>query len=332
MSESVARHGIDLFAKALADSHGVDEPQIIFYGGEPLLNLAVMKKTFGYIEQLKERGRLPGNTSITVNTNGTLINNDVITAFKSAENLNVAISLDGPKDVHDACRKYHHSGGTYDDIMKGYQKLADSGIGVGFCCTISRHNVDRLEEIAHWFVDELSATSMGFNILIENPRVDEMRGDIETYARMVTEKIIKCFLFFRERGVHEDRIMRKVNAFVDGYVYYYDCGGCGQQIVVAPDGQIGVCQGYCGTKKYFVKPDSQFNPLKHPIWELWCYRSPLFMPQCKNCIALSICGGGCPYSADQRHGSIWELDDVFCVHAKTTAEFLIQDLIRQTSS
>lgn len=53
------------------------------------------------------------------------------------------------------------------------------------------------------------------------------------------------------------------------------------------------------------------------------------MPQCRDCIALSVCGGGCPFSADERNGSIWELDDIFCVHAKKTTEFLIKDLISQ---
>ena len=51
------------------------------------------------------------------------------------------------------------------------------------------------------------------------------------------------------------------------------------------------------------------------------------MPACRDCIALSVCGGGCPYSADLRHGSIWALDDVFCVHATATVEFLLKNLI-----
>ena len=123
-----------------------------------------------------------------------------------------------------------------------------------------------------------------------------------------------------------------INAFVDGYVYYNDCGGCGEQIVVTPDGMVGPCHAYCGNRKYFIRPDKSFNPYAHPIWEEWKFRSPLFMEQCRNCIALSICGGGCPYSADQRNGSIWELDDAFCIHAKATAEFLIKDLIEKMSS
>jgi uncharacterized protein len=331
MSEETARFGVDLFAKSLKRSSGIEEPQIIFYGGEPLANFAVVEKTLAYINRLKTEGKLPPSTSVTINTNGTLINEKIVSVLKRVEKLNVAISLDGPKEIHDLCRKYHSGGGTYSDIMKGYRLLVDNNIEAGFCCTISRYNVDHLEEIAKWFVDELGAKSIGFNLLIESNGIKNVRGNIEAYAQKAARQIINCFRFFRERGVYEDRIMRKVNAFVDGYIYYHDCGGCGQQIVVSPDGMVGVCQGYCGTKKYFVYPDTTFDPLEHPIWEQWRYRSPLYMPQCRDCIALSVCGGGCPYSADMRHRSIWELDDIFCVHAKATVEFLIRDLIERTS-
>lgn len=164
--------------------------------------------------------------------------------------------------------------------------------------------------------------------MIENPNADESRGDLMTYAEEVSGALIECFKFFRERGIHEDRVMRKVEAFEQGRIYYYDCGGCGQQLVVTPDGLIGVCQGYWGGK-YFISPDEDFNPLTHPVWDEWRRRSPLAMPECKQCIALSLCGGGCPYSADRRHGSIWALDEVFCVHAKKTVRFLLKDLLSQ---
>ncbi|PIT90274.1 MAG: hypothetical protein COU22_03120 [Candidatus Komeilibacteria bacterium CG10_big_fil_rev_8_21_14_0_10_41_13] len=329
MDKSTAKAGIDLFAKAFMASHGITEPQIIFYGGEPTVNLTVLEYSIDYINTLKLRGKLPGNTSITLNTNGTLINSEVVRILRKANNLNVAISLDGPAHIHDVCRPYHNQKGSFQDIMAGHKILLSSGIEAGFCCTISRYNVGRLEEIAHWFVEELGCKSMGFNIMIENTEATNLRGETEVYATQAAQGIIQCFRFFREVGVYEDRVMRKVNAFVDGDVYIYDCGGCGQQLVVSADGLVGVCQGYCGTKKNFIDLNASLDPLNNPLWDEWRNRSPLSMPQCKDCIALSVCGGGCPYSADTRHGSIWSLDDVFCVHAKATIRFLLQNLIEE---
>lgn len=331
MSMETARFGIDLFAKSLNENVDI-EPQIIFYGGEPLINFSVVEGGLSYIENLKGKEELPQSTSITINTNGTLINKKIVSVLRKVKNLNVALSLDGPKEVHNQCRKYRNGRGTFEDVMRNYRLLTQNEINVGLCCTISKYNVDQLEEISKWFVNELRVTSISFNILIETNEIESVRGDISTYAANTAKQIINCYRFFREKGVYEDRIMRKVNAFVDGYVYYNDCGGCGEQIVVTPDGMVGPCHAYCGSRKYFIRPDKSFNPYAHPIWEEWKFRSPLFMEQCRNCIALSICGGGCPYSADQRNGSIWELDDAFCIHAKATVEFLVKDLIEKMSS
>lgn len=332
MKVVTAKAGIDLFVSALSRSDDVEEPQIIFYGGEPLSNFHVVREALDYIAQLKRDGDLPQSTSITINTNGTLITPEIAAVLKNVENLNIAISLDGPEEVHNLCRPYHSGLGTYVDVVRGYRLLSEAGVGAGLCCTISRFNIDHLQEITRWFIEEFNVQSMGFNILIESLAVPEVAGELDTYSRKVAAQLISCFKILRDAGIYEDRFMRKVNAFVDGKIYYYDCGGCGQQIVVSPDGMVGVCQGYCGSKKYFVKPDETFDPLNHPIWKEWRRRSPLSMPQCKDCIALGLCGGGCPYSADMRRGSIWELDDVFCVHAKETTTFLIHELTEQMTT
>ena len=105
-----------------------------------------------------------------------------------------------------------------------------------------------------------------------------------------------------------------------------DCAGCGGEIAVAPGGEIGVCHGAVGAKDYFVPLTPQLDPHVHPYWLEWRSRSPFNMPECIDCVALGICGGGCPYEAFLQKGSIWALDERFCVHAKITLKFLIQDL------
>jgi len=327
MSVDIAQKAIDLFAKCLSDGCSVDEPQIILYGGEPFINPNVLEFVLGYITKLKNEGRLPNNTSVTVNTNGTLITKSMVDVLKGFDKLTVALSLDGPKSIHDLCRPYHNGKGTFEDVMRVFSLLKSNGINPGLCCTISKYNVDDLLGIAKWFVTDLGIRSLGFNIMIDNTHSGALCGDVHDYAVKVSEKLIECFKYFREVGVYEDRMMRKVNSFVDGMLYLYDCGGCGQQIVIAPDGSTGVCQGYLGTRKYFLPPEEVVDPLSHEQWSEWRLRSPLNMSQCSNCIALGICGGGCPFNAHMRNGSIWSLDEVFCVHAKASTKFLIDDLV-----
>ena len=155
--------------------------------------------------------------------------------------------------------------------------------------------------------------------------------DREDYAERVADKLISCFLISRERGIYEDRIMRKVKSYVEGRIYFYDCGGCGGQMVISPDGQVGVCQAYCGTKKYFVPLTDDFDPATHPFWQEWRKRSPISMPQCVDCVALGNCGGGCPFAAETKTGSIWNVDDSFCFFSQKVINFLVKDLMDKLS-
>jgi uncharacterized protein len=181
-----------------------------------------------------------------------------------------------------------------------------------------------MEEVIRWVDSELNAKGMGFNILIDNT-IQKPEGDC--YADIVAEELIKSFKIARELGIYEDRMMRRVNNFIDKAPVLSDCGGCGLQIVVSPDGKIGVCQAFCGKKDFFVsEPFETFNPEQHLFWKQWRKRSPFSNEFCKKCIALGNCGGGCPYNAYKISGSIDTIDERFCAHAKATTYFLIQDL------
>lgn len=65
---------------------------------------------------------------------------------------------------------------------------------------------------------------------------------------------------------------------------------------------------------------------KDPTFGEWNLRTPLRMSQCLNCMALGVCGGGCALNAKANGGSIWDLNERFCIHSKKTLEFLIWDL------
>lgn len=329
MSFETARGGIDLFAKVYAQDlleTNREGPHIVLYGGEPLLNWPVVKAVLGYIEEQVRDGVLPLNTKITLNTNATLITPE-IAQILALHKVNVAVSLDGPRKVHNSMRVDHSGKGTFDDVVSRIRMLREMGAMVGTCCTIDDHNINQLEDITRWMIDDLGFDTLGFNTLLESDLRPIPNPDY--YGKTVAQKLVSCFKIAREMGVYEDRFMRKVRAFIEGDYYFADCGGCGMQIVVAPDGEIGTCQGFCGTRKYFAKPNEYFDPRTHPYWREWRRRSPINMESCLDCIALANCGGGCPHNSYVKHGDIWQLDGVFCPQAIYAVKFLIKDLYEQ---
>jgi len=327
MKSEIAVKALDLFAKCVKKSvaKGHPEQHIVIYGGEPTLNKKVLLEALKYIDALKEKGLLPGTVSVTVNTNGIFLDEEILAQCKAAGAV-VAISIDGPKEIHDKMRVYSSEKGTYDEVIRSYRLAQQSGVKTGVCVTIDRHNLFEMQEIVRWLAEELGAKGMGFNILIEN-MAGQAAGEGDRYAEIVARELIESFKAARAAGIYEDRMMRRVKNFLDKEPVFSDCGGCGLQIVVSPDGKIGVCQAFCGEKKFFVaEPLETFEPESHPFWKQWRKRSPFSDETCRGCIALGNCGGGCPYNAYRTKGTINALDERFCVHAKAATRFLICDL------
>ena len=178
------------------------------------------------------------------------------------------------------------------------------------------------------FQEEFEFLSINLNPLLDTKKD---RVDVD-YIEKMSERLLSYFRKAREHGVYEDRIMRKVRPFLSRRIHAHDCQATGHQIVCSPDGKIGVCQEGVGMKNYFfadVAQDLDFH--SHPVVNEWNDRTPLNMPQCKDCAAIGICGGGCTYGAQLRNGSIWSVDDRFCIHSLTSLDWLIWDIYEQSS-
>lgn len=324
MTPKMAKKRIDMFADWSSRTESKNK-SLLFYGGEPLLNKQTFKEAVLYYNDLKRKEKLPKKADITLITNASLL--DKKTAQFIKENgIAVGISIDGPPEVNNKARKFLHSNsGTFEATWRGYQNLVETGIkDVGISFTIGSHNIDDLLENAKYVVDRFQVKSLGFNILMDNEfKIFTNRE----YARQASDEIIKCFEYLRSEGIYEDRVMRKVESFINKNIYPSDCAACGRQFVALPSGEIGTCQAYTGTKKFFVKPYNGTTPFNSKTFQEWANRSPLSMPQCYDCIALGLCGGGCPCRAENRNGSIWAIDDIFCIHSKKTVEWMIEDYI-----
>ena len=179
------------------------------------------------------------------------------------------------------------------------------------------------------FIDTVKPSSIGFNVLMTDKDFKVYQG----YNDDAAEFLIRAYEKFSEDGLYEDRMMRKVNSFIKSEVYPFDCGATGgNQLVFSPSGKVGICHGYLQDKKFFptTVDDDSFDPCSDGVFKEWAIRSPLNMEECQGCEALGICGGGCPLNAERNLGSIWDLDERFCVHARKTLEWLVWKLYEKS--
>lgn len=256
-------------------------------------------------------------------TNAALVTPE-IARFIAEQKINPGVSIDGPKEIHDKMRILLNEGGSFDETVRGWWLLKEAGAQPGISCTIGQHNVEVLDKVVEYFVKELGTKSIGFNL----PNLIKGQEDLMVPTEKVTESLIKAYAVCRKYGIYEDRLWnRRVRPFVEEQFWLTDCAGCGNQIVVLPNGAVGPCHAFLGSTKYFKSNVfHEENLANNPIWIEWKRRAPIFMSQCLDCSAISICGGGCPYLAHENYGSIWEVDKRICIFCNKVLEWLIGEL------
>lgn len=113
---------IDAAASALSSLAGEQHQPfaVVLHGGEPLL-LGFTKLEY-LIRSL--RGQLPDECSISLQTNGILINKKILDLCSDTRTT-ISLSLDGPKNVHDKHRVGHTGKGTYDKVLEGLNQLRE---------------------------------------------------------------------------------------------------------------------------------------------------------------------------------------------------------------
>jgi MoaA/NifB/PqqE/SkfB family radical SAM enzyme len=91
-----------------------------------------------------------GFQEICVVSNGVLLNNGQrLATLEKLRNLNLVISLDGPREVHDDLR----GKGVYDGAVEALREIRERGITCSISSVIMRQTIDHLKEIVDLAVD-----------------------------------------------------------------------------------------------------------------------------------------------------------------------------------
>lgn len=319
MDKKVVIKGINLFLRNISKT--IDEKKIIFYGGEPLLYFDIIRFAIEYIRDKEIFGEFgPNGIIIHLVTNGSLITEE-IAKFLKIHNVFVTVSIDGYEEEHNVMRVYRNGRGTFRKVISGINLLKKYEINPNISFTIGSHNINNIKDNVKFVVEKIGIKSIGFNILTDfekgyNPGIGN--------KKLIIKELMDIYPYLEERKVQEGKVKKRWNYFIKKKNYLYECSGYGKQIVITPDGEMGPCHAFVGSKKYFIPLNDTTSLTRHPIWQQWAKRSPFNMPICyENCKFISICGGGCAYNAEVKYGSIWSVDKSFCEYISALLESFI---------
>lgn len=145
---------LDNYLRQLMESSPGPQVQVAWQGGEPMLRgLDFYRRSV----ELAMKYQKPHQSVLhTMQTNGTLID-DEWAAFFKANGYLVGISIDGPREMHDAYRIDRSGQGTFDTVKRGWDTLRRHDVDTNVLCTIHAANQDHPLEVYRFFRDELQA-------------------------------------------------------------------------------------------------------------------------------------------------------------------------------
>lgn len=250
MTWDVAKKCVDMLFKMWDDDVpgafiNKNTKQIIldFIGGEPLLYIDLMEKIVEYFWSTAISRRHPWaeNFMISMASNGTLYFDEKVQRFldKYRNHMSFSVSIDGPKDMHDACRVFPDGTGSFDlaeaaqdDFNRRYYHTA------GTKATIARGNLPYLDEIIKYYVSK-GYTQLHANCVYEEEWNNEDAALFYEQCKKIADYILSLdgeveIALFEEHFFHPK----------DPNDLQNWCGGTGAMLAFDPDGKCFPCIRY----------------------------------------------------------------------------------------
>jgi uncharacterized protein len=284
--------------------------EIDFFGGEPLMNLSVVKELVTYIRQREQE--TTKIFKLTLTTNGVLLTDDTI-AYLNDNHISLVLSLDGRKATHDGMRRYPNGQGSFATVQANIAKTIFSRNNKNYYVrgTYTAKNLDFSNDV-------LAMADMGFRELSVEPVVEKNADYMLTEAHLPTlfaeyDKLTALYLERKRSG--QDFEFFHFNVDLNhGPCVAKRLGGCGaghEYFAVTPTGDLYPCHQFVGREEYklgdvFTGITNTELPLKFRQTHV------LNKEKCPDCWARFHCSGGCHANADLMNHDIRKPYELGC--------------------
>lgn len=294
---------LETYIRQLIEAHRTPEVTISWQGGEPtLMGLDFFRRVI----ELEEKHKKPGMTvRNTMQTNGVLLD-DKWGAFFREHGFLIGLSVDGPRELHDAYRVDKGGHGTFDRVLRGLRVLQKHQVDVNILTTVHAANADHPLEIYRFFRDEAGADFIQFIPVVERDNDSGFQEGATVTDRSVTAEQWGRFLI----AVFDEWVRRDVGRV---YVQMFDVAlgnwagapptlcvfspTCGNALALEHNGDLYACDHY-------VEPNYLLGNIKErPMVDLVGSPSQRRFGRdkldtlpgyCRRCEVRFACHGGCP--------------------------------------
>ena len=248
MSKAIAQKGIDLLFSLYDENkddgyinHHTKGIVLDLIGGEPFMNIETMDFIVEYfIQQCLERNHIwLTQFRVSISSNGLLYFSSAVQTFlkKYKELISLTITIDGPQELHDACRRDLEGNGSFSRAIAAWRDWNKFYNDPTTKVTIAPENLPFLNKIFDFFIDE---------------------GCKEIYANPIFEHewtIEEAQLYYHQLKILADRLLFSPTYYSNLFEAHIGepmpstnnsnwCGGTGAMLAFDPDGLAYPCLRY----------------------------------------------------------------------------------------
>jgi len=288
LMSSSTQKGLISFLRSIIKKDETKSLSVLWYGGEPLLGLQVIRELTKEFFKIAEEFNIHYTASMI--TNGTLITPTIAEELHKLEIKTFQITLDGDKDTHNRKRIYKNGTGTFDRVINAIKILAkyrDTNITI-------RVNVD--EEVAKnidKLLDTLEKEGLKTRVGIYFSRLEKYEYSSPEWGCYIKnlDEYSKI-----ERNLYKKLVERGFKLNIYPFPRYIPCGAVRDygNICIDPEGYIYKCWHEIGVKEKSV---GHVNEGSNERLNKWISYTPFSSEQCSTCKLLPVCMGGCPLRA-----------------------------------
>jgi len=316
MSVDTAIASIDFIAGISGARRNIE---IDFFGGEPMLNFEVLKKTVEYARSIeKQHGK---KFRFTATTNAYRLN-DEMKEYIDGNMDNIVVSIDGRPHVHDAVRKNAGGSGSYENVVANAKELLLKRKGEYYIRgTYTADNLDFSRDVLH-------IADIGFKGVSIEPVVT--KGD----KALKPEHLDTIFAEYDTLACEYEK-RRKEGCGFTFFHFMVDLGagpclqkrvrGCGagtEYVAIAPSGDVYPCHQFVGKPEYRLGSvyDGKLNA---DISKAFDECNIFNIENCSKCWAKYYCSGGCAAANYNINGDIMKPYEIGCALQKKRLEIAI---------
>jgi uncharacterized protein len=286
----------------LAEGETRDRFNIVFFGGEPLSNMPLIRQVVDYAEaRADEIGK---KVDFLLTTNATLLTEEIVDYFND-HRFGLTISMDGPQAIHDRNRRTVGGGGSYEVVAEKARMVLSrfNARPVGARVTLTAGITD-VVGIWHHLVNELGFHEVGFapvtsteNTLfaLNGDELIDLFDSMKELGRRYVEAAIEG------RNIGFGNLHQLMSDLSEGMTKSLPCGAGVGLLAVDTEGGVNLCHRFTGSDLPTFGHVDHGGIDKPALGKFIESRLDRTDTGCETCRIRNLCSGGCYHESYARY-------------------------------